>query len=68
VLDGFHHDTFSDYPFFTPTLRPTRNRANLEQVRDLTLAFFDKTLRGKPGTALERATAAAHARDLRRTK
>ena len=35
------HTTFSDSPFFTPTLRPTRNRANLEIIRDVLLAFFD---------------------------
>lgn len=51
-----HHDTFTDTPFYTPTLRPTRNRANLEIVRDVVLSFFDKTLRGMPAPLLDESS------------
>jgi dienelactone hydrolase len=47
------HDTFSDVPFMMPTFRPTRGRANLEIIRDVTLTFFDKTLRGRPAPMLD---------------
>jgi dienelactone hydrolase len=47
IVDGVQHVTFSDVPFLTPTFHPIRKRADLEIVRDMTLAFFDKTLLGK---------------------
>jgi dienelactone hydrolase len=56
TLDETHHDTFSDIPFMTPTFRPTRNRANLEVIRSAILAFFDKTLRGRPAPTLDDST------------
>jgi hypothetical protein len=62
VIGDVHHDTFSDTPFMTPTFRPTRNRANLEIVRDVLLAFFDKTLRGRPAPILDDSTTLAGGR------
>lgn len=56
TIDETHHDTFSDSPFMMPTFHPTRNRANLEVIRDVTIAFFDKTLRGRPAPILDQAT------------
>lgn len=62
VIADVHHDTFSDTPFLTPTFHPTRNRANLEIVRDVLLAFFDKTLRGRPAPILDDSTTLAGGR------
>jgi hypothetical protein len=56
TIDETHHNTYSDSPFMVPTFRPTRNRANLEIIRDVTIAFFDKTLRGLPAPTLDQAT------------
>jgi dienelactone hydrolase len=53
TIDGTAHLSYSDSPFLTPTFRPTMKRADLEIVRDVTLAFFDKTLLGRIAAVLD---------------
>ncbi len=62
IIAETSHTTFSDSPFMLPTFRPTRNRANLEIIRDVTLAFFDKTLRGRPAPMLDDSSTLAGGR------
>jgi hypothetical protein len=53
-LEGASHDAFTDGPLLRPSLLPFPNRAdrNTALIRGYVLAFFDQTLRGKPGLSL----------------
>lgn len=62
LIDGTTHDSYSDVPFMTPTLRPVHKRTNLRMVRDVTLAFFGKTLQGRPAPLLDDSTSVAGGR------
>jgi hypothetical protein len=64
LMEGVSHDAFTDSPFMEPTVRPVARRGHLRAVRDVTVAFFDKTLRNLPAPILD-DTAAVHPANVR---